>query len=240
MTEKTQNSSESDSKYIRRRKAYSILSLIVLVLFIAVGTVVLWKPLTDGFREPEKFREWVDASGVWGKLAFIGIVTLQVIFAVIPGEPIEFAAGYAFGAIEGTILCLIGMAIGTMLIFGFVKKFGMKMVEVFVSREKIASMKYLHDSRNLNMLVFTVFFIPGTPKDILTYFIGLTPMKMGTVLLLTTVARIPSVITSAVAGGALGVDRIWAAVVIYAITGVVSIIGLLVYRKMSIKNNKTD
>ncbi len=222
-----------NDEYSKRRKAFSVISIAVLVLFIAGGTALLWRPVMENFREPERFREWIDASGMWGKLAFVGVVILQVVFAVIPGEPIEFAAGYAFGAVEGTLLCLVGMAAGSMLIYWFVRLFGMKMVEVFISREKIASLKFIRDNRNLNTLVFTAFFIPGTPKDLMTYAIGLTPMKAGTFLMISTIARIPSVITSAIAGGALGVDRVWAAVMIYAVTGVLSVAGLIGYRKLT-------
>ena len=34
------------------------------------------------------------------------MVILQVIVAIIPGEPLEIVGGYAFGAVEGTLLCL--------------------------------------------------------------------------------------------------------------------------------------
>ncbi len=227
---------ESEIRYLRRRKIYSVVSMVVFAAVLAAGTAILWRPMMEGFREPERFREWVDASGFSGKLAFVGIVVLQVIFAVIPGEPIEFAAGYAFGAVEGTVLCLLGMAAGTMLIFWFVRLFGIRMVEVFISREKIASLRFMRSSKNLNTLVFTVFLIPGTPKDLLTYAIGLTPMRPLTFLLISSVARIPSVVSSSVAGGALGTERFWTAVIIYGVTGVFSIIGLLVYRKMSEKS----
>ena len=40
--------------------------------------------------------------------------------------------------------------------------------------------------------LFILFFIPGTPKDLLTYVSGLTPVKLWQWLLLTTIARIPS------------------------------------------------
>lgn len=50
-----------------------------------------------------------------------GMMVLQVVVAVIPGEALEIGAGYAFGAWEGLLLCLIGAAIGSAIIFFFVK-----------------------------------------------------------------------------------------------------------------------
>ena len=42
----------------------------------------------------------------------IAVTAIQVVIAFIPGELVEIAAGYAFGAIPGLILVLIGNIIG--------------------------------------------------------------------------------------------------------------------------------
>lgn len=47
--------------------------------------------------------------------------------------------------------------------------------------------------------------VPGTPKDLLCYFAGLTDLSWGKWLLLCTVGRLPSVLTSTIGGDALGV-----------------------------------
>jgi hypothetical protein len=55
-------------------------------------------------------------------------------------------------------------------------------------------------------------------------------MKLSTCLLLTTIARIPSVITSVIGGSALGEQNYGAAVIVFAITGAVSLAGILFYK----------
>ena len=75
-------------------------------------------------KDPETFRLWVDSHGFGGKLAMVGMMVLQVVVAVIPGEALEIGAGYAFGAWEGLLLCLIGAAIGSAIIFIFCQAFG--------------------------------------------------------------------------------------------------------------------
>ncbi|MDD3213703.1 MAG: VTT domain-containing protein, partial [Eubacteriales bacterium] len=168
-----------------------------------------------------------------GRLVFIGVVVLQMIFAIIPGEPLEVGAGYAFGAIEGMGMCLLGAAIGTALIYLFTKVFGVKLVEAFVSREKLESLPLLKKRGNLYLLTFILFFIPGTPKDLFTYALGLTPIRFGPMLLITSLARIPSILTSTLVGGALMTQNYRTAVIIYAITGVISLAGIIIYRKIS-------
>ena len=70
-------------------------------------------------REPEAFRQWVADHGIWGMAAYAGMVFLQVLVAIIPGEPLEIAGGYAFGAVWGTVLCLLGSVLGLSLIHIF-------------------------------------------------------------------------------------------------------------------------
>ena len=109
------------------------------------------------------------------------------------------------------------------------------MVEAFVSREKIRSLGFIRDARRLNLLVFILFLIPGTPKDIITYFIGLTSMRLGVFLGLSTIARIPSVISSTRGGAALGLQNYGLAALVFVLTAAISGAGLLVYRRLSRK-----
>ena len=83
------------------------------------------------------------------------------------------------------------------------------------------------------------FFIPGTPKDLLTYFVGLTEIKLGTFLAISMVARIPSVVTSTFGGHLLGEGKYITAVVVYAVTAFVSLLGLLGYNAW-MKKRKTQ
>ena len=219
-----------------KKKIY-LFAIIVALIFIAAVGYLVGKPMVEFVREPERFRAWVDSSGFVSRVIFVGMVVFQLIIALIPGEPLEMGAGYAFGAVEGTILCIIGCVIGSALVFLFVRRFGVKLVEVFFPREKIRSLRFLQDSRRLNLLTFIVFFIPGTPKDLLSYFIGLTDMKLGTWLLITAVARIPSIVTSTVTGDALGLKNYQFALIAFGVTLALSLAGILVYRRLSARRH---
>ena len=219
-----------------KKKIY-LFAIIVALIFIAAVGYLVGKPMVEFVREPERFRAWVDSSGFVSRVVFVGMVVFQLIIALIPGEPLEMGAGYAFGAWEGTILCIIGCVIGSALVFLFVRRFGVKLVEVFFPREKIRSLRFLQDSRRLDLLTFIVFFIPGTPKDLLSYFIGLTDMKLGTWLFITAVARIPSIVTSTVTGDALGLKDYQFALIAFGVTLALSLAGILVYRRLSARRH---
>ena len=74
-----------------------------------------------------------------------------------------------------------------------------------------------------------MFFIPGTPKDLITYFIGLTRISLKDFLAITLFARIPSVVSSTVGGNFIGEKRYIEAVILFVVTAFVSLIGIKLY-----------
>ncbi len=229
---------KSRPRSIKTRKFLVILLTLLYLVLCGVILVYVGRPFLAFLGEPEKFQQWVDAHGIPGQAVFLFMIVLQVFVAFIPGEPLEIAAGYAFGWLGGTILSLLGITAGSALVFLFIRKYGIRALELFVSPEKIRSMKFLQNTDRLKSLLFLLFLIPGTPKDLLTYIAGLTPIRMSDFLLLSTVARIPSLVTSIVGGSALGDGEYLAAVIVFTVTAAVSLFGLLIYSK--IKQHKTQ
>lgn len=226
---------------VSQKRVISIVSIAAIICFWIIVFIFAGKPLLKFVSDPEKFRIWIDSQGIRGKIIFIGMIVLQVIVAIIPGEPFEIAAGYAFGIFEGTLLCIIGALIGSTVVFLFVRRFGVKVVEAFFSREKIDSLKFLKNSRRRDLLIFIIFLIPGTPKDLLCYFAGLTKMKLSAWILITAVARFPSIVTSAVGGNALGLQQYQFAAVVFAVTFGISALGLYIYNRITSRSkDKND
>lgn len=224
-------------------KQKKLISAIIIILFICFCALVGWvigRPMISFVSEPEKFRNWVDKHGIWGNITFILMMTFQVVIAFVPGEPLEIGAGYAFGAIEGTILCVIGITLGSVITFLLVKKLGIRFVEIFFTYEKIKSLKFLQNEKRLGLIIFLIFFLPGTPKDLVTYFIGLTDIKLKHYLLLVSVARLPSIITSTLGGNALGGEKYIMAIIVFSATVIVSGAGLLCYNLYTKQKSKKD
>ena len=204
--------------------------LALLVVVSAVAWRLVGSPLMGLISDPDVFRDWVERQGWYSRLIFVGMVIFQVILAVIPGEPFEIAAGYAFGALEGTILTITGAALGSIITFGLVRRFGMRLVRIFFSEEKINSLRFLKTSNARTYLFLVIYMIPGTPKDLLGYFAGLTDLPFPVFCLICTLGRIPSVVTSTVGGDALGTRSYGAAIAVFAFTLAVSAAGLGLYQ----------
>ncbi|MDY3079135.1 MAG: TVP38/TMEM64 family protein [Oscillospiraceae bacterium] len=216
----------------KQQKTIGIAAIVIAVIIVALITWLAGVPLVKFASQPEKFREWINGHGIGGRAAYIGMVIFQVIIAVLPGEPFEIAGGYAFGAVEGTILCIVASTMGSMLVFWLVRRYGTKLVEIFFSREKLQSVKFLKTKEKRDFLYLIIFMIPGTPKDLLSYAAGLTDVRVPVWLLICSLGRIPSIITSTVGGDALGTKNYWFAVIVFAVTLAVSAVGLLIYNRI--------
>lgn len=207
---------------------------------LCAGIVALWASygpeLLAFVADAPRFRAWVDEAGALSRIAFVIANMAQIVIAFLPGEPLELAAGYAFGALEGTLWCLVASALGTAAVMALVRTFGLRIVALFFPPEKIASMRWLRDARRFELLLFLCFLIPGTPKDLLTYVAGLGKSPVARIVALTTVGRIPSIVSSTLAAGALGDGNYLGAAVVAALTVALAGIGVIAYRKLSSKH----
>ena len=208
--------------------SFSILSCVLAV----IG--VIW--VKANFSDVDAIKAFVEKNYLLSAVAMILICSVQVIIALIPGELVEIAAGYAFGALGGTLITLAGITLGSVAVLLLARILGRKYVEAFYPREKIDSLPILNDKKRRNALVALLFLIPGTPKDLITYAIGITDMSIPLYLLLATFARIPSILMSTIGGNALGDNRFIFALGAFTVSGALSLAGYLIYSYMSKKH----
>lgn len=215
-----------------RHKLICLLPIIISIIFCSLVVIFYGKPILHFLKDTEALEAVLNEHAIVGRLGFIVIRVLQTTIKLVPGEAVELAAGYAFGTWEGLLLCMIGSVIGSAIILLFVKIFGIKAVEVFVPISKIQELKFLQNNKRLNIILLIFFFIPGTPKDSIVYLVGLTKVNPWSFLLISNLARIPSIITSTICGSALGERQFLFAAVIYIATVLLGAAGALIYRKI--------
>lgn len=214
----------------KHRKIVWFAAILIFITFMVLITVFVGGPIIEFAEDPEQFRAWVDGAGIWGRVAFVGMVVLQVLVAFIPGEPIELVAGYAFGFWEGSFLTLLGFLIGSWLVFALVRRFGVKLVEVFFDKKKLDEIKFLKNPKKTKIIAFILMLIPGTPKDMLSYFAGLTKLTTLQWLVIVAIGRIPSLVTSTLTGAAAGGQNYLLSAVSLIVTIVISVGGVIYYR----------
>ncbi|HHV51039.1 MAG TPA: TVP38/TMEM64 family protein [Clostridiales bacterium] len=233
MSEINTNMAGATRSYLKRRRIFTAVSLGVAFLLFSGLAFFIYRVFIRQISSPEEFKAYIETFGWKGRFVFLGLQCLQIVVAFIPGEIIEVGAGYAFGPVEGTLLCMAGIALASSFVFILTRKWGIKLVETFISREKINELRFIKSERKLKRTIFLLFFIPGTPKDLFTYFVGLTRIKLHEFLAISIIARIPSVVSSTIGGHIISSQNYLQAVILFAVTGVVSLIGMMVFSYIS-------
>lgn len=190
-----------------RRRALRRRVLIGLVTAASITALLCWEYLPGllaWLADARAVRAFVSDHAFVSRLAMLGINIVQVLLAFLPGEPVELASGYAFGFWEGTALCLVASGLATSMIYWATRRWGWKLVGLFFDRSLFDRFSWLKSAKRLELIMLIVFLIPGTPKDFLTYFAGLTNMRFLSVVLIATFGRIPSIVTSTIAASAVG------------------------------------
>lgn len=216
-------------------KNSKIFKIIVAIVAVAIltGIVVYLIPLIKGLTTTEgqlAFKEKIDKAGIWGILMLFGIQLAQIFLIIIPGEPIELFAGMCYGTLGGTLFIMISAAIITTLIVLMVRKFGRKFVYDFYSKEKVKKIeksKMFKNKKRLEWIMIILFVVPGTPKDLLVYLGALLPIDPVRFIIITTLARFPSIISSTLAGSNLLVGNWEYSIGVYLIT--FALIGIAIF-----------
>lgn len=213
-----------------KKYGFKIISLIMFLVAMGLLTC-LAIPLIKTYKDPVQFQAMIEGFGAWGVVIMLFIQIAQIIVALIPGEVVEFVAGTLYGCLGGWLFCTIGILIGQTIIFLLVRFLGKDFVEQVAGSEKLKKFTFLQDEKKLKRLIFILFFIPGTPKDLLTYIVPLTRISLREFLILTLIARIPSVISSTYAGAVFADRKFEILVLVYLIVGALSLLGVLIYNK---------
>ncbi len=211
------------------RKGFKIFSLIIFILAMA-GLTVLAIPLIQSYNNPEAFEAFIQSYGTAGIFVMMLIQIAQIIVAIIPGELVEFVAGSLYGWLWGLVFCCVGIVIGQIIIFKLVRRFGKNLAEKIAGKASLSRFKFLNNEKKLKTVIFILFFIPGTPKDLITYVVPLTKIRLQDFLAISLVARIPSIISSTFAGDAFVEQNFLLVILVYGLILFGTLLGVLFYR----------
>lgn len=232
---------------MKKNKKVKIFKIIltVVVIILLLGIVIYLFPVMRDLSSPEgqaAFKQRVDDSGILGMLSLFGLQFAQIFLIIVPGEPIEILAGMCYGGLWGTVFIMISAFIITTIVFFMVRKFGRKLVYSFCDEKtvaKIENSKLFQNPKKIELIMLILFLIPGTPKDLLVYIAGLLPIKPIRFILISTFARLPSVISSTLAGSNLAVGAWKKGVFFYIALILLVIIIVFIINKFD-KDKTTD
>lgn len=220
----------------KKSKVLKIL-LTILAIAILIGIIMYLFPIMKNLTTAEgriEFKEKIEQLGFWGILLVFALQLVQIFLIIIPGEPIEILAGMCYGTVGGLIFITISSAIITTLIMLLVGKLGRKFVYEFFSKEridKIENSKMFKNPKRLEWIMIILFLIPGTPKDLIVYIAALLPINPVRFIIISSLARFPSIISSTLAGASIATGNWKVSILIYLITFAIIGVAILIINK---------
>jgi uncharacterized membrane protein YdjX (TVP38/TMEM64 family) len=209
------------------RRVLSIIGFPLFLLALLIPIIIFRHDVWSLFTSPHKLEVWVTASGPVAPLVFIAIQVVHVIVFVIPGEVVQVAGGFLFGTWQGTLYSVAGILIGSPIDFYLARLLGVPFVNAVFPPRHVEKAMSLLGSRGTKTVFFLLFLIPGIPKDLLCYVAGLTPMRFGFFIALSTAGRLPGIIGSSLIGSSAAEARWGLSVSIFAAALVLSVAAFL-------------
>ena len=175
---------DTKSKKIWRILLVSFLTIgIILGIFLALFYTGVW----EKFNSVEKMRDLIQGTGFWGRLVFFSLQFLQVTFIPIPSTILTIAGAILFGPLQGSLISLAGILMGSAVAFLLGKTFGKKLVSFMVGKDTCAKWtKYLSRAK-FGFVIMML--LPMFPDDILCLVAGITDMSWNFFMITNLIAR---------------------------------------------------
>ena len=181
-----------------RIRGWTIAVLGLLSLMVA-GLLIWHRPLLSFFADTARVQEFVTRFGPWAPLATILLHVAQVLLAPIPGQVIDAANGYLFGAAWGTFYSLVGVIAGSTLAMALARRFGRPWAERLIKKETLERLDGYSQQKG-GLFFFLVFLFPFLPDDVACFLAGLTPLPLPKLVVLAAIGRLPGIFVANLVG----------------------------------------
>ena len=178
-----------------KKKIIQIASLLLNLSGICLLAYFLYYANREGiFRSETKMAEFIQQFGPWAPYIVIFYLALQVVIPMLPSEALLIINPFLFGNLRGFLISYIGILIGSALAFEISKRYGSKVLDLFLDKRVNQFFDKIRNSEHFNRNIALAYLLPGPPDDYLTYFAGTSPMSLKTFMLIIIPCKIPNLI----------------------------------------------
>lgn len=224
-------------KIHKRIKVISTILKFALLLLIIIGLplyIYFFEPqLIDSMSSMENVNALFEHYHAESILVYIGAQILQIIICVIPGQWLQFAAGYMYGFWLGFLYSIIGAAIGSVVTYYLAKLLGRDAMHLIFGEARINEFIHKLNSKKAIVIVFLIFLIPGVPKDLCNYAAGISEMKLKPFLIVSLVGRSPGMMGSLLIGRQIEAENYTGAIVVAAVAVVLCVVGIIMRKRLT-------
>lgn len=225
----------------REHKQYIVLS-VILLFFLYIGYEYYFK-YSYMLKNPNILKSVILSYGNFSILVFILMQILQVVAFFIPGEFIQIAGGYIFGTFLGGVISLMGITLGSAVVYLISNKYGKPFVDKLISQKEVKFFRKILKAGSKKTVVFMFYLIPGIPKDALAYICGVSDISFNDFFIYSTLGRIPGIFISSYFGQRIYARDVTSLIAIGVIMSILFIVGIFKgdsIIKAIIKKKKTN
>ena len=176
--------------------------ILITTSLVLLVSYAVWSYLTGGIVNllldpgiPSELRltriqRYFEAWGGAGPIAYMLIVTIEVVLAPIPGTMLYLPGGVIFGWFVGGTMSLAGNVLGAGIACQAMRTLGGRSIESFIKRSALKKYEEIIQRRGL-WIVFLLRVNPLTSCDLVSYAAGLTRMPVWKVMTGTLLGMAP-------------------------------------------------
>jgi uncharacterized membrane protein YdjX (TVP38/TMEM64 family) len=156
---------------------------------VALIAILLWwvsEPFGAMLARIGNLRDWILTFGAAAPLVYIGVFSLQILIAPLPGQFLGVMGGYLFGVLLGSLYSITGLAVGAGLAIWLARRFGRPLLERFFDVQQLAHWE--KKMRTRSGFTWWLLFLFPVP-DLIFYVAGLSSTSIRTLLIALIAGR---------------------------------------------------
>ena len=211
--------------------------ILCTLIFIAIAGGIFFAICATGvinkITSISALRDYIAQFGNMAVFLYILFCFLQVVILPVPGS-VTVAAGVAlFGPLKCSIYSFIGITLGSITAFAIGRWVGDKAVQWIVGKDTLK--KWQEKLKGKDYLILSIMFLlPLFPDDVLCFVAGLSSMTWPYFLIMITITRATSVLSTAYSVGLIPFTTWWG-ILIWLLIGAIIILAFWLVCKYSDK-----
>ena len=230
-------STEENKKRLRKKfKTISAILKLLILLIILIGVPLyiyfFQYDIIEQFSTLDQVEAFFKEYKTQSIFIYIALQIIQIIICVIPGQALQFAAGYMYGFWMGYLWSFVGAFLGTVITYYLAKILGHDAMHMIFGEKKIHDLLTKFNSKKAMILIFLFYLIPGLPKDLCSYVAGLSEMKLKAFLIISLIGRTPAMMGSLLIGKLVNIGGYTLAIVIGVLAVVLFLLGVIFRKRL--------
>jgi uncharacterized membrane protein YdjX (TVP38/TMEM64 family) len=177
--------------------------VLVLVILITFYSVFKYTGFIDLISDTAQFKSYIIQLGNWGIVLIIFLMAFAILLKLLPSAAVALGSGAVYGHTWGTIYIIIGAWLGAIIAFSLTRLLGKDILGRILEHRLFVKWEREQSQSLLMWGLFVSRLIPVIPYDIVSYAMGLTPLKLWRFSMATLIGVIPTSFFLAHVGGEL-------------------------------------